>query len=232
MINLITSLYYYSTEDLINCLINNINSEYICDIYIFFDTVHTVNKLLTTLDKKYFEKLHIIRIGKEPLFSEMFLYANDNFENQICMISLSGIYLEDCNINYINKIQNNIYCIDNNTFIFKSPLNLNNIFYKKIEHVQNINGSIENVINNLFENGYKLYNPNKNIKTKNIKFLDIINYSSNIAYQKYLIDELIINNIDSSLITCPDIDNNTETDTETDKEISNENKLVKYSLSK
>lgn len=235
MIHLITSLYYYSTDDLINCLINNLNSEYICNIYIYFDTVNTLNKLLTTIDKKYFEKIHMIRIGKEPLFSELFLYANDNFKNEICMISLPGIYLEDCNINYINKIQNNIYCIDNNAFIFKSPLSLTDIFYKNCEHIQNINGSIENIINNLFENGYKLYNPNKNIKTKNIKSLDIINYSSNISYQKYLIDELIINN-QNSLITCPDIDNNTETDTETDTEtntkISNENKLVKYSLSK
>jgi glycosyl transferase family 25 len=196
MIHLITSLYYYSTDDLINCLINNLNSEYICNIYIYFDTVNTLNKLLTTIDKKYFEKIHIIRIGKEPLFSELFLYANDNFENEICMISLPGIYLEDCNINYINKIQNNIYYINNNVFIFKSPLSLTDIFYKNCEHIQNINGSIENIINNLFENGYKLYNPNENIKIKNITSLDIINYSSTIAYQKYLINNIEINNIE------------------------------------
>ena len=196
MINLITSLYYYSSEELINCLLNNLNSEYICDVYIYFDTVNTLNKLLTTIDRKYFEKIHIIRIGKEPLFSEIFLYANDNFENEICMITFPGTYLEDCNINYINKIQNNIYCIDNNSFIFKAPLSLTDIFYKNGEHIQNINGSIENIINNLFECGYKLYNPNRNLKIKNIKSLDIINYSSTISYQKYLINDINYSDIE------------------------------------
>ena len=232
MINLITSLYYYSSDELINCLVNNLNSEYICDVYIYFDTVNTLNKLLTTINRKYFEKIHIIRIGKEPLFSELFLYANDNFENQICMISFPGTYLEDCNINYINKIQNNIYCIDNNSFIFKSPLSLTDIFYKNCEHIQNINGSVENIINNLFECGYKLYNPDENIKIKRIKSLDIINYSSTISYQKYLIDDILINdkNIMHELRNYPE-KINIEILQNIEKNIY-PNKLINYSFSK
>ena len=160
-------------------------------MYIYFDTVNTLNKLLTTIDRKYFEKIHIIRIGKEPLFSEIFLYANDNFENEICMITFPGTYLEDCNINYINKIQNNIYCIDNNSFIFKAPLSLTDIFYKNGEHIQNINGSIENIINNLFECGYKLYNPNRNLKVKLdesiIKHFFCSEYYSMISLEQFML---------------------------------------------
>jgi GR25 family glycosyltransferase involved in LPS biosynthesis len=193
MIKLIISLYYYSTDDLIKCIINNLNSEYICDIYIYVDTVNTLNKLLNTIDRKYFENIRPIRIGKEPLLSEMFLFANDNLQTELCMIAFPGIYLEDCNIDYLNKIQENIYCVDNNAFIFKSPLNFTDNFIKKIEHVQNINGSFENVVNNLFEFGYKIYNPNENIKIKNVNSSHIINYSLNIACQKYLIDDIIIN---------------------------------------
>ena len=97
------------------------------------------------------------------------------------MISNSDIYLHECNIDCINRISDNIfaltrydhdlscYFIDNNwgvthdAFIFKSPLNKN--ILNNINHVQNVWGSENSVINSLIDFGnYKIYNPCYQIK--------------------------------------------------------------------
>ena len=191
MINLITSLYYYSDDDLINCLLYNLDSEYICDIYLYCNNVNLVNSILKRIDIKYFEKLHIVRIGKEPLFSELFSFANKNLKNELCMITNPGIYLEECDMNYINKIYGNIYCLNNNSFIFKTPIKIHNNFIQNIEHIQNINGSFDNVLNNLIKSNNTIYDLSDKIIVKNINS-DNISYSSSIGLQKYLINNISV----------------------------------------
>jgi hypothetical protein len=94
------------------------------------------------------------------------------------MITNSDIYLHEIDINCINKISNNVYaltryehdlssplidkfCKSHDAFIFKSPVNID---LEKAKHVQNVRGSENSIIDNLIENGNKLYNPCYQIK--------------------------------------------------------------------
>ena len=191
MINLITSLYYYSDDYLINCLFHNLESEYISDVYLYCNNINLVNNILNRIGNKYYEKVHIVRIGKEPLFSELFSFAINNLNNELCMITNPGIYLEECDMNYINKIYDNIYCSNNNSFIFKTPIKTNDYFIKNIEHIQNINGSFDNVLNNLIKSDNIIYDLSNKIIVKNINS-DNINYSSSISLQKYSINNILL----------------------------------------
>jgi len=209
-INLITSFYILDEDnenkkkrniELLDALINNINCPFIKKIHLYIDDHKALDKIHSISKCK--EKLFIIEIKKQPLYSEFFEYAIDNLQNEICMISNSDIYLYECDIDCLNNINNNIFAltryekdlscefIDNNigcthdAFIFKSPLNKN--ILNSIKHYQNIWGSENSVVTSLIENGkYKIYNPCYQIK---IVHLHSSNYRNEdrerIAYSKY-----------------------------------------------
>lgn len=185
MINLISSFYIIKNEDkistdrnneLLEALIKNINSEYISKIHLFLDDISAIEKIVS---HNHLNKINIIRIGTQPLYSDLFEYAIDNLQGEICMISNSDIYLYECNLDCINRISDNIFALtryehdlssplincyqgSHDVFIFKSPLNKNILI--NINHIQNVWGSDDSVVDALSYGGYKLYNPCYQIK--------------------------------------------------------------------
>lgn len=88
MINLITSFYIIKdantiqlekrNNELINTLIYNIDNTLIEKIHFNIDDIYALNKVIE-LNKN--NKIHIIEVGKQQLYSDLFEYAINNLEN-------------------------------------------------------------------------------------------------------------------------------------------------------
>ena len=182
MINLITSFYLSKNierqKELDDTLINNNNSLYISKIHLFLDNEECSEYLNKLINDR--SKIVIIKIGNQPLYSDLFQYAN-TLPNEICMISNSDIWLKEIKKDYlINTLQqkhnivysltrhehdNSCPLIDNylgshDVFMFKSPINSNII--KRINHPQNVWGS-ENVLLYELQKFARIYNPCRSI---------------------------------------------------------------------
>jgi hypothetical protein len=211
MIHLITSFYVISKKDdislkrnkeILDCLKKNMENPIIKKIHLFVDDINALNIAIET---NINNKLYIIDIGKQPLYSDLFEYTIDNLKNEICMISNSDIYLYHCDLNCLNRIENNIFAlsryehdftcpiIDNrwgsyDSFIFRSPLKKD--FLKNINHPQNVAGSDDSIVNNLVDNGYILYNPCFQIKIVHLHESGLRTYNEiKIAHGKYFIEQ-------------------------------------------
>lgn len=181
MIHLITSFYISRSnlelndarnEELRQCLLNNLNNDFIEKIHLFIDDdealqyIHTLNN----------SKINIISVGIKPLYSDLFGYAIYHLQDKICMICNSDIYLHSCDINILNKLYepNTIFALtrfehnmsriqikrfkgSHDAFIFKSPIDSSII--DKIKHVQHHWGSENIVLYELEEIHMKIYNP-------------------------------------------------------------------------
>lgn len=195
MINLITSFYISKlnhpkikkrNKEIQECLNKNINSIFIEKIYLYLDDEIALNyvKNLNT------NKITIIDIGKKPLYSDLFGYGINNLQGKICMISNSDIYLHDCDLNVINKLNedNTVFSLSryeydmscpqitgyggsHDSFIFKSPLNTE--LLNHIQHLQHYWNSEGVVLYELNKIGAKLYNPCYQIKTVHLHKSDI-----------------------------------------------------------
>ena len=160
-------------QELDRALRRNIKSNYIKSIHLFVDDKESLEYLNNNFDT---DKLTIISVGKQPMYSDLFKYSN-NLKNKICMVSNNDIWLKSIkNLNFIKKDLNNktIYCLtrhehdlscrlikvynaSHDAFIFRSPIN-NNLF-KKIKHYQNVWGSENVVIYELRKLKYRILNP-------------------------------------------------------------------------
>ena len=96
MINIISTFYiskYGSsndnkrTDELIQALINNINSEIIEKIHLFIDDDDSLEKLNEIKSKSNnSDKIVIIAIKKQPIYHDFFNYILEKLPNNICMI--------------------------------------------------------------------------------------------------------------------------------------------------
>ena len=172
MINIITSFYLAKTmernNELQRCLIKNLKSKYVSKVHLFVDN-EEAEQLARKIAAELKKELTIVEVGKQPLYSDLFEYAN-TLTGKICMICNSDIYLLRMNGFHIKQI----YCltrhewdgstplIDNfqmshDAFIFMSPLD--KLDTSKLANKQNILGS-ENIV--IYElNQYELKNPCK-----------------------------------------------------------------------
>jgi hypothetical protein len=213
-IHLITSFYITNNDsrndELLECLYKNLNNEMICTIHLFVDNLDALNQVLQ-LQFNYQKKLNKIKIasiGVQPLYSDMFKYAIDNLCDQICMISNSDIYLHKCEIDLSNHLKDNIFALSRHEYDFKfylhgvgshdafifRPKYIKRDILKNIEHVQNIAGSDDNIINNLVDLGHKVYNPAFQIIIIHLHKSNIRTYSENkIAHGKYFIKQEYFN---------------------------------------
>ena len=183
MLNLITSFYLSKNierqKELDDTLINNNKCLYISKIHLFLDNENCSEYLNQLISDR--SKIVIIRIGNQPLYSDLFQYGN-TLSNEICMISNSDIWLKEIKKDYlINTLQeklnivysisrheydNSCPSIDNysgshDVFMFKSPINSDII--ERINHPQNVWGSENVVLYELNKIGYKIYNPCRSI---------------------------------------------------------------------
>ena len=181
-INIITSFYIsinkQRQKELNKSLEQNIKNKLISGIHLFLDD----DKCLNFLEKKYKslikKKIYIIKIGKQPLYSDLFEYAN-TLKNKMCMIINSDIWLHSVtDINLLHNIKNKIYALtrhehnmtcrlinrymgSHDAFIFMSPINEQII--KHIKHPQNVWGSENVVLYELNKLKYTIYNPCRQI---------------------------------------------------------------------
>lgn len=210
MIHLITSFYILKKTDikslernneLLEALLHNINCKFISNIYLYVDDEEALNKIKSLNSKK----INIISVGKQPLYSDLFNFAIDNLKDKICMISNSDIYLHEYDIDCFIRLSDNIFALtryehdlscplidqrigSHDAFIFKSPLKKD--FLKKLNHIQNLAGSDDSVINNLVDNGYKLHNPCYQIKIVHLHKSEVRTYNEiKIDHGKYFIKQ-------------------------------------------
>ena len=187
-IEIVTSFYIPTNEkrksELIKALDKNLSNKYINKIHFFVDNENCIE----FLKNKYYElfnyKIKICGVGKQPLYSDLFLYCN-TLKNRICMITNSDIWLDDIkniNIHVFDKLKKNnqktifaltrhendlscplIDCYEgsHDSFIFISPIDEQII--KHVKHKQNVWGAENVVLYELNKINYKLYNPCKQI---------------------------------------------------------------------
>jgi hypothetical protein len=183
--NLITSFYIPTNdpireEELKTALNNNLDNLFITRIHLFLDK-ELDKEYIESLPTEKRERINIIRIGSQPLYSELFRYANENLKTEVCMITNGDISLTtDINEMLLFLLKKKYifalsryeqdgsaplitdYHKSHDMFIFQSPLNPN--IEKLIEHKQNIWGSENRVIDVLITYNYKLLNPCFQIK--------------------------------------------------------------------
>jgi len=181
---LITSFYSSKNEDrnleLEKTLMKNIESVFIQRIHLFVDNDASRHKLN---DKFCSDKIVIVRIGPQPLYADMFIYANTLPPGTLCIISNSDIWIKSIEnvslLSYLQQKEALMYAItryehdmtcplidtyrgSHDAFIFKLPINESII--KHIKFPQNVWGS-ENVL--LYEVNklkYTILNPCKQIQ--------------------------------------------------------------------
>ena len=215
-INLITSFYIIKNNDtmsiqrnneLLECLYKNINNDNICKIHLYVDDIHALNKAIK-LNKN--NKLNIINIGKQPLYSEMFEYCIDNLKDEIVMICNSDVYLYKCDLNVLSKLDSNVYALSRHernlkckvygapsydAFIFY-PKYLNKSILKNTQHVQNIIGADNSIINNFIELNLNLYNPCFEIMIIHLHDSELRTYNNQrIAHDNFLIKQEYLDNV-------------------------------------
>jgi len=179
MLNIITSFYIPKNDlarenELKRTLNRNAANPIVKALHLFLDKKEDAD-YIKSLSPKIQSKIKIINIGKQPLYSDLFQYAN-TLANEICMICNGDIWIYNNEIPFFFKVLNNnfvfaltrheidgaSYLIESATashdaFIFKSQLNPS--LQKMVQHKQNIWGSENRVIDALLHLNYKLANP-------------------------------------------------------------------------
>lgn len=208
MINIITSFYICRLNSELNnernnelqqCLKYNIENPLIEKIHLFLDDEDAHNYIQHINSNK----IKIIEIGKKPLYSDLFAYANNNLQNKICMITNSDIYLKECDLQILNAVNyNTVYALtryehdmscpliqkyqgSHDSFIFRSPLS--NSFIDKVQHVQHVWGSENVLLYELAKANILIYNPCYQIKIVHLHKSDLReNNRPRINYQRSL----------------------------------------------
>lgn len=183
---LITSFYTSKNVErnleLEKALIKNIESEFILRIHLFVDDDVSRDTLQTHVSFQS-DKIVIARMGPQPLYSDLFAYANTLPVGTVCMISNSDIWLKSVvdaklldymrsqpTLMYsLTRYENDMTCplIDmyrgsHDAFIFKSPI-ANSIF-KHIKFPQNVWGSENVLLYEINKLKYTILNPCHQLK--------------------------------------------------------------------
>ena len=180
MIHIITSFYISNLEsgkngerniELQNALNNNLSNPLIDTVHLYVDNNEALEYILSLNNPK----IVIISVGSQPLYSDLFNYANKELNDKICMVTNSDIYLHKCDIEILNKLnepnvvfamtryEHDLSCLQiyrfygsHDSFIFKSPINID---IDCIQHNQNVLGSENVVCYELRKNNNILFNP-------------------------------------------------------------------------
>jgi hypothetical protein len=186
MINIISSFYipqpfhngiFERITELKDALNYNIQNDIVEKIHLYIDN-EEAHEYIKNLNS---DKINVIEVGKKPLYSDLFGYAFNNLQDKICMVTNSDIYIKECDLNVLNKLNdgNIVYALSryewdmscpqikyygasHDCFIFKAPLN--NDFLQHVQHVQHHWNSERVVMYELDKIGAKIYNPCYQIK--------------------------------------------------------------------
>ena len=203
MINIISTFYIsktdnildtYRNEELLTSLKKNIQNKMIKKIHLFLDDTDSEDKIKTLIDDFFYEKIHIIEIGKKVKHKDYFDYAKTNLQNEICMISNTDIFLFEACENIINSIKYNQiafalsryeydmscpqvtnYLGSHDAYIFNPSFFITS--FDSINYYPNIPGIETNIIKLFLDNNYKVYNPCYEIKIVHLHKSQLRNYS-------------------------------------------------------
>jgi hypothetical protein len=195
MIHLITSFYISRFESDLNgernnelqlCLKHNLENPVIEKIHLYIDDNEALKYIISLNNPK----INIIGVGVKPLYSDLFGYGNSHLQNKICMVSNSDIYLHECDINILNRLneQNTVFSLtryehdmscplidkyegSHDSFLFKSPIN--STLLKNIQHVQHVWGAENVVLYELNKINMKIYNPCYQVKIVHLHKSDL-----------------------------------------------------------
>ena len=213
MINLITSFFIPKQverqNELLTCLKNNINSEYIKKIYLFIEKKEDIDFLKEKINPK--GKIQLILLNKQPTYANYLKLANQ-MQGEICMISNADIWLKKCDqelIKILKEHPNICYSLTRHEYDMSSPEincftpkyceflsrththnhcgSYDSFIFKSpkfvtgnINHVQNIPGS-EHIFKIFMERiKVKFYNPCQDIVIVHEHKSNIRNYKSGI----------------------------------------------------
>ena len=185
MINWITSFYLTNNierqREVDKCLQKNIENSLIKKIYLFVDDKKAYKYLI---DNFNIDKIKYYILNRLTLYSDLFRCANTYCKNQICMISNNDIWLGEVkSMDLVENFEKNmVYALTRHeynlepklqnlkstklggsadSFLFHSPVPNEIINY--MHFPQNVWGSENVVMFELWYKNYKLYNPCYNI---------------------------------------------------------------------
>ena len=204
MIHLVTSFYILEekneisvkrNQELEESLRKKLESPLVSGIHLFVDDERALDKVRFMISETSDygngngngHKITVIGVQKQPLYSDLFLYACQSLQGKVVMITNSDIYLAECDLNVLADISDNVFALtryehdfssplidimtqerwgSHDAFLFQSPLKKLALkdFIPKIGHYQNRWGSEDIVIQVLLEYGYQIYNPCYEIK--------------------------------------------------------------------
>ena len=199
IINYYVNYYVDKNEDrqqeLDYCIEKNINNTYISDIYIIGTLIdlHVFTKRHSMT-----QKIHIVISGNRPKFSDFFKLINKyTRSDDINIFSNTDIYFDD-SLKHVNN-----YLTNNTTCLALSRWDILNLEKQEIEH-HDVNWSQDTwifkgfvksetignfylglwmcdsvLLKELLDNGYKVHNPSKTIKTYHLHCSNIRNYDRN-----------------------------------------------------
>jgi len=169
------------SKELEQCLMNNISSPIIEKIHVFVDDIHALIRLNEITNHS--DKLVIIEVGKKPKYSDFFNYII-NLKDKICMITNADIFLYDSDNTLIEQLQENKimfalsryehdmthpmmdnYGGSHDAYIFNSKYINETIINEHTDFYQNFPGIETHIIKTFCDNGFKVLNPCKQIKT-------------------------------------------------------------------
>jgi len=215
MINIISTFYVSNcsshldnarNEELEECLLQNIASDFVEKIHLFVDD----NAALTRLNElsSNSNKIVVIEVGKQPKYADFFNYIINNLTDKICMIANADIFLYESDSNLIANLKENknayaltryehnmthplmdYYQGSHDSYIFNSKFLDETIINEHTDFYQNFIGIESRIIKALCDNGFKVLNPCKQIKIVHLHKTDLRNHGKWIGLHNWGDDE-------------------------------------------
>ena len=150
------------------------------------------------------EKIVVIEVGKKPKYTDFFNYILNNLTDKICMIINSDIYLHEIDESLIENIKENkiAYALtryeydmshpliddyrgSHDAYIFNSKFLDQTILNEHTNFYQNFPGIETHIIKAFCDNGFKVYNPCKQLKIVHLHKTQLRNHGQWIGLHKY-----------------------------------------------
>ena len=169
------------SQELENCLSNNLASPFVEKIHLFVDDNDALMRLNELSNNS--DKIVVIEVGKKPKYSDFFNYIIHNIKDKICMITNADIFLHEIDDKLIDNLKENkiAYALtryeydmthpliadyhgSHDAYIFNSKFIDKTIINEHTNFYQNFPGIESHIIKALCDDEFKVLNPCKQIK--------------------------------------------------------------------
>ena len=182
------------SEELEKALLNNLSSPHVEKLHMFVDD----NDALARLNEltNHSEKVVVIDVGKKPTYSDYFRYILEKVHDKICMITNSDIYLHEIDGAIIDRLKTEklMYALtryehdmssplidpyhgSHDAYVFYSAFLDGGIINEHTEFFQNVLGIESRVVKTFCDNGFRVYNPCRQIKIVHLHKTKLRNYA-------------------------------------------------------